>query len=92
MRWSIVRLIAGKETRDLLRDRRSVILTVVMPILLYPLFGLTAWAFADSMLGQPTVIGIVGIEHLAIPEGQSPPFPPLLDSDNSKFAQGLGEP
>ncbi len=92
MRWSIIRLIAGKETRDLLRDRRSVILTVVMPILLYPLFGLTAWAFAASLLGQPTVIGIVGIEHLAIPEGQTSPFPPLLDSDNSKFAHGLGEP
>jgi sodium transport system permease protein len=91
MRWSVVRLIAGKESRDLLRDRRSVILTVLMPIVLYPLFGLTAWGFASSLLGQPTVIGVVGIRNLAIPEGQQPPLPPLLDPTNSRFAAGGGD-
>jgi len=91
MRSSVVRLIAGKETRDLLRDRRSVVLTVLMPILLYPLFGLSAWVFADSVMGQPTVIGIVGLENLAIPDGQQPPLPALLESTNSKFAAGMGD-
>ena len=28
MRWSVVRLIAGKELRDLIRDRRTLLLRI----------------------------------------------------------------
>ena len=50
MRWSVVRLIAGKELQDLIRDRRTLLLILVLPAVLYPLFGATATLFAFSLL------------------------------------------
>src|SRR5687768_18174082 len=38
MRRSIVRLIAARETRDLLRDRRTLLIILVLPAVLYPAF------------------------------------------------------
>jgi sodium transport system permease protein len=64
MRLSVLRLIAARELRDLLRDRRSVLIIVLMPILLYPLFGLAAILFALSMTAQRTVVGVVGLDRL----------------------------
>lgn len=84
MRWSVVRLIAGKELRDLLRDRRTVFLILILPLVLYPLFGVTGYLFATALLGQSNVVGVVGLEHL-------PPaatgLPPLLVND--QLAEGL---
>ena len=40
MRWSTIRLIATRELRDLLRDRRWLALLLGVPVLLYPAFGL----------------------------------------------------
>jgi sodium transport system permease protein len=37
MRWSLVKTIFLKELRDILRDRRTLFVMVVLPILLYPL-------------------------------------------------------
>ena len=37
MRWSIVRLIWLREMRDQLRDRRTVFMIAVLPVLLYPI-------------------------------------------------------
>jgi sodium transport system permease protein len=82
MRWSVVRLISVRETRDLLRDRRTVMLILVLPALLYPLFGLAGTLFALSITGQTTVVGIVGMEELpqgdADASGKPPSFPALL--------------
>ncbi|MSR55229.1 MAG: ABC transporter permease [Gemmataceae bacterium] len=64
MRRSLVRLIAAREIRDLLRDRRTLLIILVLPALLYPAFVLVGLAFAVSMLEQKTVIGIVGAENL----------------------------
>ena len=79
MRLSVVRLITGKEIRDLIRDRRTVMLIFVLPLALYPLFGLTAWAFAQAALGQQTSVGVVGFENLTVP----PPFPAFLTDDKT---------
>jgi sodium transport system permease protein len=84
LRWSVVRLIAGKELRDLIRDRRTVLLILVLPAVLYPLFGATGYLFAVSMLGQPTVIGVAGAEHLP---GPGSGLPPLLVG--GQLADGL---
>src|SRR5688572_28182977 len=84
MRWSVVRLIAGKELRDLIRDRRTVFLILVLPVVLYPLFGVTGYLFAAALLGQSTVVGVVGLEHL--PPADSG-LPPLMVHE--KFAEGL---
>ena len=74
MRWSVVRLIATKEFRDLLRDRRTVLLILVLPAVLYPVFGAGGWLMATTLLNQKQTLGIVGAEHL--PGADYPPFPP----------------
>jgi sodium transport system permease protein len=85
MRRPVVRLIAARETRDLLRDRRTVVLILVLPLVLYPFFGLAGWLFALSVAEQKSVIGLVGGENL--PTGtpaagdKGPPFPRLVAGD-----------
>jgi sodium transport system permease protein len=62
--WPVIRLIARRELRDLLRDRRTLFLIIVLPMLLYPVFALAGLAFAVSMMGQKTLVGVAGLEHL----------------------------
>ncbi len=64
MRISIVRLIAGRESRDLLRDRRTLFLILGLPVILYPVFALVGFVFAMSMLEQKVIIGVSGLEYL----------------------------
>lgn len=64
MRRSLVKLIAAREIRDLVRDRRTLMIILVLPALLYPAFVIVGLAFAVSMLEQKTVIGIVGASNL----------------------------
>src|SRR4051812_5360292 len=64
MRRSVVRLIARREVRDLLRDRRTLMIVLGLPAVLYPAFVVVGLAFAVSMMDQKTVIGVVGMEHL----------------------------
>ena len=74
MRFSVLRLIAMRELRDLLRDRRSVLLILLMPLILYPFFGLAGIVLAKTTAEQKTVVGLVGGEYL-------PESPALLDGD-----------
>ncbi len=48
MRFSIVRTILLKELRETLRDRRTLLLTVGLPVLLYPLAILAFTRIAES--------------------------------------------
>jgi sodium transport system permease protein len=68
MRRSTVRLIARREIRDLLRDRRTLIIILILPALLYPAFVVVGLAFAVSLMEQKTAIGVVGAEHLPTPQ------------------------
>lgn len=81
MRLPIVKLIAGKETRDLLRDRRTVMLIIVLPLLLYPLFGFAGFVLASGYIKQQTTVGVVG--------RVDPGLPPLLAESGTSFADGL---
>ncbi|MCZ2343406.1 MAG: ABC transporter permease subunit [Bacteroidales bacterium] len=74
--WQIVRLITNKEFRDLMRDRRTVMLIIILPAVLYPLFGATAFLFARTMLDQQSVIGVMGAEQIT-----QQAIPSLLDGD-----------
>jgi sodium transport system permease protein len=67
MRRSTVRLIARREIRDLLRDRRTILIILVLPALLYPAFVVVGLTFAVSLMEQKTVIGLVGAENLPAP-------------------------
>lgn len=66
MRLSVVCLIFNKEVRDLIRDRRTVMLIVILPAVLYPLMGGAGFFIAQTLLNQKTIVGIVGAEHLPV--------------------------
>src|SRR5688572_11922774 len=64
MRWSIVRVIWLRELRDQLRDRRTVFMIVLLPVLIYPVGGLAIMPLA-GLLAQPHRIGVCGVENLS---------------------------
>jgi sodium transport system permease protein len=75
MRGSIVRLIAMREFRDQLRDRRTLFLILGLPLLMYPLFIGVAVLFASALKEKKHVVGVVGAEHLPPPR---PDVTPVL--------------
>jgi len=95
MRWPVVRLIAAREIRDQVRDRRTLFLILGLPVLMYPLFVGVGLLFVAAIKEKKLAIGVVGAEHLprAIPSvapvagtaaghvQQSRTFPPLLVDD-----------
>ena len=98
MRWSIVRLIWMRDLRDQLRDRRTVLMVAVLPLVLYPLLGAGLVEVAGSFGQTPQVVGVYGLENLPAeavpPETLKPllvegpdgwrPSPAYLDPDDPK--------
>ncbi len=60
-----VKLILVREVRDQLRDRRTLFMIAVLPILLYPLLGLSMFQVSQFMQEQPTRVLVVGAPDLA---------------------------
>jgi sodium transport system permease protein len=60
MRWSTIRLIWLRELRDQLRDRRTLFMIAVLPLLLYPALGFAVLRFATAFVAAPSAIGIGG--------------------------------
>jgi sodium transport system permease protein len=77
MRWSIIRLIWHREVRDQLRDRRTVFMMAVLPLLLYPLVGIGLMQFAAGFLKKNSVVGVVGTEYLPPSSATSANLSPL---------------
>jgi ABC-type Na+ efflux pump permease subunit len=69
MRWSIIRLIWQREIRDQLRDRRTVFMIAVLPLVLYPLIGLGLLQLAKGFSKKSNQVGVVGAKYLP---GQEP--------------------
>jgi sodium transport system permease protein len=67
MRWSVVRLIAYREARDQLRDRRTMFLILGLPLLMYPLFVGVGILFVTMLKDKKMVVGVAGAEHLPKP-------------------------
>ena len=67
MRWPVVRLIAAREIRDQLRDRRTLFLILGLPILMYPLFVGVGLLFIAAIKEKQLVVGVVGSEYLPKP-------------------------
>ena len=55
----------AREVRDQLRDRRTLFMIAVLPILLYPLLGMSLLQIAQFMQEQPTRVLVVGAENLS---------------------------
>jgi len=64
MKLSNVKLVFAREVRDQLRDRRTVFTIAVLPILLYPLLGMSFLQVAQFVKKHPTRIWIIGKSEL----------------------------
>src|SRR3954452_14752323 len=82
MRWSNVALIARREIRDQLRDRRTLFMIFVLPILLYPILGIGIVQFSAAFEQKPRTVLVVGAESL-------PADPPLLTPQRDAFDPSL---
>jgi sodium transport system permease protein len=72
LRWSIIRLIWLRDLRDQLRDRRTLFMIAVLPLLIYPILGIALLQFAFSFSARASKIGIVS-------DGGERRFPPAPD-------------
>lgn len=84
MNWTNIRLIVSREIRDQLRDRRTIFVILVLPLLLYPLLGMSFLQVSQFMREHPTKIWVIGNEHL--------PEKPSLLADNQFRADLLTMP
>jgi sodium transport system permease protein len=72
MRWSIIRLIWFRDLRDQLRDRRTIFMIAVLPVLLYPIAGFGLMQLAFGFLANKNKVTVVGGEQLvAVPTPRS---------------------
>jgi sodium transport system permease protein len=74
MRWSIIRTIWFREMRDQMRDRRTLLVILGLPLILYPLLGFAFLTFASGFVEKPSTIGIV--TTASDPKGFPPRQPP----------------
>ncbi|MBN1395426.1 MAG: CPBP family intramembrane metalloprotease [Pirellulales bacterium] len=72
MKPAIVKLILAREVRDQLRDRRTLFVIAVLPILLYPLLGISMYQLSQFMHVRPARVLVVGAERLEV-------SPPLIE-------------
>jgi sodium transport system permease protein len=75
MRWSIIRLIWVRELRDQLRDRRTLFMIAVLPLLLYPVLGFAVLRFTLGVVERQSTIGIV--RAVSGTNGEFPERPPV---------------
>jgi len=73
--WSNVRLIVSREIRDQLRDRRTLFMIVVVPLLLYPLLGMSFFQLSQFMREHPNDVLVLGAAELDSLED----FPKLIE-------------
>jgi sodium transport system permease protein len=73
-----VLLVAGREVRDHLRDRRTIAMMVVLPLVLYPVLGLSIYQLAQFLEEKPCRVLLVGTESLQ----RCTEVPPLTDAEN----------
>src|SRR4051812_44209602 len=82
MRWSNVWTIFRREVRDQVRDRRTLFMIFVVPILLYPMLGIGVAQLRFMFEDKPRTVVVVGAELL-------PGEPPLLDRGRTGFDPSL---
>ncbi|MCH8045428.1 MAG: CPBP family intramembrane metalloprotease [Planctomycetes bacterium] len=74
MNWFNVKLIFAREIRDQLRDRRTMFMIFVLPVLLYPLLGMSLLLVAQFVQEQSSSVLLIGSDNL-------PDDPQLVDED-----------
>lgn len=74
MNWHNVKLILQREVRDQLRDRRTMFMIFVLPLLIYPFLGMTSLQVAQFVREHATSVLILG-------RGELPDDQRLIDED-----------
>ena len=82
VRWSNVWVIFRREVRDQVRDRRTLFMIFILPILLYPILGIGVVQFSAAFEQKPRTVLVIGAEYL-------PEKPPLLNAQRDGFDPGL---
>jgi sodium transport system permease protein len=77
-----VKLVYMREMRDQLRDRRTLFLIAVLPLLLYPLLGMSFFQLSQFLRNTAAKVLVIGEDQLA----QNSWMPDLLRED--RFAPG----
>jgi sodium transport system permease protein len=77
MNWNNVKLILLRELRDQLRDRRTLFMIAVLPLLMYPLLGMSIFQVSQFRQEHPTRVLIVGLPEL-------PELPELVKDNHFK--------
>jgi sodium transport system permease protein len=83
MQWRNIRLIYLREIRDQLRDRRTLFMIAVLPLLLYPLLGMSVFQLRQFLRESEPKVLVIGSEALA----ESNELPPLFR--DGRFAAEL---
>ena len=74
LNWRNVSLILHREVRDQLRDRRTLFMIAVLPLLLYPALGLGMMQLTVLFREQPRTVVVLGADDL-------PAEPVLVEQD-----------
>jgi len=82
MRLAQAVTIFKRETRDQFRDRRTLFMIFVLPILLYPMLGFGVVKLAEAFGNKTRAVVVVGAEDL-------PTSPPLLNQERTGFDTGV---
>ncbi len=74
MSWKNVKLVFMREVRDQLRDRRTLFMITILPVLLYPMLGLGVVQMMLTFSEQQRIVVILNADDL-------PESPALLDKN-----------
>ncbi len=80
MNLKTINLVYQRELRDQMRDRRTLFTVLILPILIYPLLGLSMLHISQFSSAEPCRIWLIGADHL-------PSDSPLIAK--SRFCEGL---
>ena len=78
MNWRNVRLIYAREIRDQLRDRRTLFMIAVLPLLLYPLLGMSVFQLSQFVRKSEPKVLVIGRENLTAGDD----LPQLFEGDH----------
>src|ERR1043165_9667489 len=78
MSWRNIRLIYFREIRDQLRDRRTIFMIAVLPMLLYPLLGMSVFQLSQFLRKSEPKVVVVGREELRADSD----LPALIEGDH----------
>lgn len=74
VQWRNIRLVFLREIRDQLRDRRTLFMVFILPLLMYPALGIGMLELRIWFTEQPRTVVMLGEQYL--------PSPAFLDGDH----------